>query len=307
MLDPIEAADRPQLRPMQYLTPHPSVWKNYQSCPWAKSILAIDPETGDLVLCPVTCKRWGCPYCARHKIRKLAYLTHGAQPNRWIRLGVDPKLYDSPKQAWEKTSQMLPEACRIIRKERGECEYLRVTELHQSGYPHYHALLRSSYIPQRLLSETWGKLAGAPVVWIAKIDSSFSSFRYLVKYLTKLHKIEWTDRHVSYSRNFFREEDREKIAYPERAIEERTDEHPWLYLARRYPHDVVGVDDRGCYHLPNSFVGTPYDLNREDVGLPPLKDEHDQGEQKKAEVNYRKSQRTLIGIEGDEDYATNSF
>jgi hypothetical protein len=283
--DPINDIDRPQDKPVRYLTPHPSTWKNYACCPWAKTVIAIDPETDNLVVCPVTCKRWGCEYCAVRKIRKLAFLTNAASPNRWIRLGVDPARYtdqqpteenkwtfkSKERLAWEHTSPMLPEVMRVLRKIRAiECEYLRVTELHQSGMPHYHALLRSGFIPQKQLSSEWAKLTGAPVVWIAKIDSTFSSFRYLVKYLTKLHKIEWTDRHVSYSRGFFPEEAREKMAFPERAILERNDEHPWLWLSRRYPHDEIGADDNGCYHLKEEYCGTPYDLDRADVGLPPL-------------------------------------
>ena len=70
----IDQADRPAPSKLEFLTPRPETWKNYSSCPWAKSILQIDPETDDLLLTPVTCKRWGCIYCARRKIRKLAFL-----------------------------------------------------------------------------------------------------------------------------------------------------------------------------------------------------------------------------------------
>jgi hypothetical protein len=272
-------------KPVRYLVPHYSCWKNYTCCPWAKSVIALDPETERPILCPVTCKRWGCPYCAVRKIRKLAYLTNAAAPNRWIRLGVDPALYEAqeatadnnwekksaPQVAWEKTAPQFPECFRILRKLRDEpIEYLRVTELHKSGFPHYHALLRCGFLPKKQLDDTWAKLTGAPYNWIAKIDSTFSSFRYLVKYLTKLHKIEWTDRHVSYSRGFFPEEAKEKLAFPERTIIERSDEHPWVYLSRRHCTETVGVDDNGCYHLDDIFCGTPVDLNRDDVGLPRL-------------------------------------
>lgn len=285
MQDPINDIDRPQDKPVRYLTPHPATWRNYTCCPWAKTVVAIDPETDRLVVCPVTCKRWGCEYCAVRKIRKLAYLTNAARPNRWIRLGVDPSRYSDQQPteenkwtfkskerlAWEETSPMLPEVMRVMRKIRAiECEYLRVTELHQSGMPHYHALLRSGFIPQKQLSAEWGRLTGAPVVWISKIDSTFSSFRYLVKYLTKLHKIEWTDRHVSYSRGFFPEEAREKMAFPERSIIDRSDEHPWVFLSRRYANEEIGADDNGCYHVSDTFFGTPPDISREDVGLPPM-------------------------------------
>lgn len=290
MRDVIGDIDRPLERPLRYLIPHPATWKDYSCCPWAKTVIAIDPENDNLVCCPVTCKRWGCSYCAQRKIRKLAYLTNQAMPNRWIRLGVDPALHESPQAAWEKTSPLFPECMRLLRKILGcELEYLRVTEIHDGkkkpedpsvrdkngtfrksalGYPHYHALLRSGFIPKKLMDDTWARLTGAPYNWIAKINQTFSSFRYMTKYLTKLHKIEWTDRHVSYSKNFFPEEAREKMAFPERSIIERSEEHPWLYLSRRYDRDTVGVDANGCYHLNQEFCGTPRDMSRADVGLP---------------------------------------
>ena len=143
-----------------------------------------------------------------------------------------------------------------------------MTELHKSGYPHYHLLVRSSFIPQKELSGKWAELTGSPIVDVRKILDNFSSFRYLVKYLTKLHKIEWTDRHVSYSRNFFAEEDKEKIAFPERDILSRSDEHPWQYLGNRYPSDQVGMIDENNYVLPYVFKGVPFDMARTEFGLP---------------------------------------
>jgi hypothetical protein len=292
----------------------------------------VDPETDKLVLCPVTCKRWGCPYCAVRKIRKLSFLTNAAKPNRWIRIGVRPQVYDSAKECWERTSRLVPELFRRLRgiQQGAQYEYLRVCELHTAskkyvgygaeakGFPHYHLLLRTPFISQHLLSYEWASLTaptmppdtevmaekhgwmnrrleckhlsrledrqkpashqelakawrldlGAPNVHIAKIDQTFSSFRYMVKYLTKLHRLEWTDRHVSYSRNFFTEESKEKLAFPERAILRKDDEHPWVYLQRRYAGEQIGLDANGCYHLPYEFCGLPADADRKTVGLP---------------------------------------
>jgi len=257
------ASDVPLSRPPpRFLTPHPSTFKNYSCCPWSKSVIAIDAETEKTVLCPVTCKRWGCSYCAPRKIRRLAFLTNGAQPNRWIRLGVDPAKYESPKAAWEHTAPLLPECIRSLRKNLGPIEYLRVCELHKSGFPHYHALLRSGFIPQKMLSSTWKTLADAPVVWISKIDKSFSSFRYLTKYLTKLHRIEWTDRHVSYSRNFFRPEDTEKITFQKKEVTEKSDTHPWKWLCDHYPGEEIAMECDGTFTLPHSP-----DWQRDDVPM----------------------------------------
>jgi hypothetical protein len=278
----IVLADRPELQgEPRYLTPHPDTFRNYQACPWATSLVIKDNETGERLLRQVTCKRWGCVYCAPRKIRKLAFLTKGAMPNRWIRLGVQPANYESPQAAWEDTSPKVPELFRKLRKQNPQCEYeyLRVCELHTGdtkygeqygkaiGYPHYHALLRAPYIDQRELSRLWGDLCGAPVVWIAKIDQSFSSFRYLTKYLTKLHRIEWTDRHVSYSKGFFRREDLEKMAYPECQVVERIDQHPWKFLAEHYSRTDVALRPDGSYELPRQTDLPPLNIPDWELGI----------------------------------------
>ena len=302
MQDLIAAADVPQERPLRWLVPAPHTWKNYTCCPWAKSILVIDPETEGLVLCPVTCKRWGCPFCAKNKIRKLAYLTNGAEPNRWIRLGVDPSLYSSPKEAWEKTSNSLPEAARQIRKEGKECEYLRVTELHKIGVSSLPCTVDDRVTFLKRCYQIFGRNSQLLLSFgLQKSTTSFSSFRYLVKVFDEVtqDRVDRPPRFI-FARRFFREEDKEKMAYPERCIEEKTDEHPWLYLARRYARETVGVDDRGNFHLPDSFCGTPYQFTREDVGLPRLPEPV-------VEPEKPKVQTTLMNDLDQEDYTDNSF
>lgn len=274
-----EAAEPPP--PTKYLTPCPSTFANYQMCPTATSVIIHSTVYNRLILWPVTCKRWGCSYCAGRKIRKLAFLAHNAAPNRWIRLGVNPALHASPEAAWKFSSPKVPELCRKLKAQIGECEYLRVCEIHNGttkyaelqepgkalGYPHYHALLRSNYLPQKLLSQIWGDLTGAPVVWIAKIDNSFSSFRYLAKYLTKLHRLEWTNRHVSYSRNFFRPEDLEKIQRAIDPIIERSDVHPWKLMTDRYGWHEIGVNNDGSFMLPLNKTPGQRDTPIEDFKL----------------------------------------
>lgn len=282
-------ADSPIRRPPpRYLVPSPATFANFSTCPWATTLVVNDHESGKRQVRAVTCKRWGCSYCAPRKIRRLAFLVNGAAPNRWIRLGVQPDLYTSPKEAWEATSGMLPEACRQLRKEVGECEYLRVTELHKSGMPHYHALLRSGFIRQKRLSEIWAGLTGAPVVYIAKIDATFSSFRYMVKYLTKCHRIEWTDRHVSYSRHFFAPADLEKMAWPERQVIEKSETHPWKWLADRYSRDIVALEADGSWTIPDGTPVAETDLPLSAFGL---------REAETTEPQPPPSQRIISGLE----------
>lgn len=328
MIDSIDTADAPQAQELRYLVPHPATWKNHNCCPWATTVLVTDPETDGVLLVPVNCKRWGCEWCAIRKIRRLAFCTHNAEPNRMLTLTVDPELYESPQEAWEKNTDLIPELVKVIRNEPVrawkawnkshpgktrpcpdpcEFEYLKVTELHKSGWPHWHLLCRSPYIDKKWLSDEWAKLTGAIIVDIRKIHNSFSSFRYLVKYLTKLRKIEWTDRHVSYSGNFFRPQDREKVVYAERDVIERTDEHPWLYLSRRYDRDMIGVDNAGNYHLPDTFCGSPMDMDRAEVGLPRLANDPDAPPRSSPMLPPKQNQTSFIATGSDQDYTTASF
>ncbi|MGA2434223.1 MAG: hypothetical protein ABSG25_02960 [Bryobacteraceae bacterium] len=269
---PINAADTAlETAPPRYLTPSPATFANYTCCPSATTLIYLNHETARLTLWPVTCKRWGCAYCAKRKVRRLAYLTHEAQPNRWIRLGVNPALYaaDDPAKsaqelAWRDTSPKVPELFRKLKTDYGPIEYLRVCEIHNGttkyaeleapgkarGFPHYHAMIRSAFIPQKALSRVWGDLTGAPVVWIARIDQSFSSFRYLTKYLTKLHRLDWTNRHVSYSRGFFPPEATEKLAKPQQQVISQSKDHPWKYLTDNYGWQQVALNPDGSYTLP---------------------------------------------------------
>lgn len=176
-------------------------WLN--TCPNAQTLSAQCPELSREVLVILPCKQWGCPHCARQKIADLARRTRGAKPNRLLTLTVDPKRYETPREAFDATRSQVPELIRRLRKRFGEIEYLRVTELTRRGFPHYHMLIRSGFLPQPVVKKDWNELTGAIIVDLRQVKQSFQAYTYLVKYLAKLHKIEWTERHVSYSRSFF--------------------------------------------------------------------------------------------------------
>jgi hypothetical protein len=122
------------------------------------------------------------------------------------------------------------ELIRCLRKRFGEIEYLRVTEVTKSGFPHYHLLVRSAFIPQPVVKAEWSRLTKATIVDLRQVHQNFGAFSYLVKYLTKMHKLEWTERHVSYSRGFFP------------AAEPKTkDTTPFLTMKKNrfHPHDLL--------------------------------------------------------------------
>ncbi len=176
-------------------------------CPYAQTLTAYSYELHADVLLVLTCRRWSCPTCCKTKIRKLALGVRAAKPNRLLTLTVDPSLHADPKASWNATRKKVPVLVRSLRQNFGEVEYLRVTEITKRGWPHYHLLVRSGFLPHPVVKKYWNQLTGAKIVDLRQVKRSFEAYTYLVKYLSKLHKLEWTERHVSVSRNFIPPDD----------------------------------------------------------------------------------------------------
>ena len=172
-------------------------------CPHAQTMVADDVDRHQQLIFALPCNQWSCRHCAVRKTRALAHRTEAAAPNRLCTLTVDPGLYTTPRDAFDKTRRQLPEWIRRMRTRFGCVEYLRVTEVTKRGWPHYHLLIRSAFIPHAVARDEWYLLTGAGIVDLRQVKKTFRTYAYLVKYLTKLHQISWTGRHVSYSREFF--------------------------------------------------------------------------------------------------------
>lgn len=273
------------------------------ACHWATTVTGWDANCEQYVAVAVTCKRWGCPYCAIKKIRRLAWMSKNATPTRLLTLTVSDKRYPDPESAWKHSSAAFPEFIRWARKQIGEVEYLRVLELQANGMPHYHCMLRCGFLVQKLALKEWRRLIGEPdeltcpdelipKAWagvnLKKIDDSFRTFFYLVKYLTKLHKIPWTDRHVSFSGNFFRPEDREEIEYAKLDRIQKFDEHPWVFLRERYCGLTVPVLGESRWLLGPEIRDRFIEVKPEELGLPVTRP---------AEPELPKAQKLVPGID----------
>lgn len=209
------------------------------TCPFATVVVEENRLTGKVRARGVTCKRWRCEPCARQKIRQLAMWIKLACPNKLLTLTGDPALYKTPEEMWIHTAVRVPELIRDLRKRYGSIEYLRVVELHKSGWPHYHLMLRSDYLPQPVIKAAWQRLTGAEIVDIRQINNFFNSFIYLVKYLTKLRHVEWTDRHVTYSRGFFPVSVTPQNEPSEWRVLQQIAYEPWKWLEDQYPGQTV--------------------------------------------------------------------
>lgn len=226
-----------------------SLYTNLATCWHAQTLEAYSPQFGCTVWIALPCKQWSCRFCAEQKIKTLSIKTEAAKPNRLLTLTVDPALWEDPRAAFDGTRRKVPECMRFLRKRFKEVEYLRVTELTKRGWPHYHLMVRSPYIPHEVVKAKWRDLTGASIVDVRQVKDKFRAYSYLVKYLSKMHKIGWTERHVSYSRGFFLETDypkTEPLQLDDRVIIES---HPSTYLYARFRGATLTILGVNLYAL----------------------------------------------------------
>jgi hypothetical protein len=190
----------------------------------------------------VGCRRWACPFCGRRRVAALARRVEDAAPSRLITLTVDPKLWESPRHAYDGTRRALGPWTRAMRR-NGEFEYLRVLELTKKGWPHYHLLVRSPYIPYSLVQRVWAEQTGARVVDVRQVKKRDSVYWYLVKYLAKQSYCDFTERRVSQTGKFFKP----KVPYPSLDLGDYQREtmtlHSWVWSQNR----PLGLKPIGAY------------------------------------------------------------
>lgn len=218
-------------------------------CPHSQCMTAYDLDLKEQLLYALPCNRWSCRHCAQRKTRYLAYKTEKAKPQRLLTLTVDPKNHANPRAAFDETRRKIPDLIKFLRTRYGEVEYLKVTELHKSGYPHYHFLMRSGYLPHPVVRDAWFQLTGASIVDLRQVKSVFNTYTYLLKYLTKMHHIEWTGRHVSYSRGFFPKETDPKFVGHELWERELLDIHPSTYIMTLCPGSSIELVTPRSYRI----------------------------------------------------------
>jgi len=210
-----------------------------ECCPTASTMVATELETALDSIIAIPCRRWGCRWCGQRKAFQLACKCELAKPERFITLTIDPKRWESPREAYDGTRRKLSDFAKEIRKIRGGFEYLRVLEVTKAGWPHYHFLAKCPYIPQATLSKIWASLTGAVIVDVRRVENQKNVFRYVLKYLCKQTYIPWTSRRVSWSRNFFpKPEDKTGRQNPF-INRRRVIQHPSEVLSTRYEGETI--------------------------------------------------------------------
>lgn len=226
------------------------------TCPFATTLHVEIHETRENVLCSIPCKRWGCRWCGPRRIVYLGVRVEAAEPNRLITLTVNPALYESPREAYDKTRRLLADFWKLIRKEVGPVEYFRVLEVHKSGMPHYHFVVRSKYIPQHLIKRVWSELSGASIVDVRQIKKQDNVVRYVMKYLAKQTYIEWTNRRVSWSKNFFRKETKPEHVKWQFYRSSRSMMHPSEYATKYMQNCVITRKTKTSYSVDKPYCET---------------------------------------------------
>lgn len=225
--------------------------KNWlHQCMSAATMYAYSTYLGCYVMVQIKCKRWGCRHCGERKVKQMAVRCKAAKPTKFITLTVWTEAYRSPQEAYEDTRRKVSNLVVKIRRKWGEFEYLKVLESTKRGWPHYHLVARCGYIPQPWLSKEWEKLAGSKIVDIKRVDKVKDVYFYIVKYLSKQYKTPWTNRRISWSKNFFPEDT--KPVGTDLGFTHVTyyDEPPWMVLHElknetpiaRWNEDVVCID-----------------------------------------------------------------
>ena len=122
------------------------------------------------------CKSRFCPRCGpamgyalRRRVQ--AALKQWASLQMWT-LTVDPTLFDGPAEAWEylRSNRCISRWVRELRS-KGHLtgRYFCVVEFHKSGWPHFHILVESDYVPFDVACRAWDRFRPS---WAPKQDGT---------------------------------------------------------------------------------------------------------------------------------------
>jgi len=272
-------------------------------CPHAATLTAHSMVLGCTILCQVKCKRWGCRHCGPRRIASLAFRVKSAKPDKFITLTVKPACWRNPREAFDETRRKLSQISGSIRRKFGPFEYLRILEVTKKGWPHYHLMARCGYVPQKWLSARWDELTGARIVDIRKVNRNEDVYFYVLKYLSKCKHIPWTNRRVSWTREFFPKDSKPKglpLDLQERIFHH---EHPSEILNRLWKGKSTTRFNGDIMVLTKDFASAKYRAAFEQIKH--LVDENGQKQRKAENPKPEKPGKTICGprgTEGDTDH-----
>lgn len=179
-------------------------------------------DGGDFVVMPVGCKSWFCSKCAvgkgialRSRLRERLDGT-----GDWVMLTftVDQELFEDAQEAFEylRTNRCVARTMRDLRNESHVgADWFAVIEFQENGWPHYHVMVQSEFVPIDRVRKIWGRLSpreeygrvGMGSVFYSKPEFADADHAacYLTKYLIKEPKTgfpEWVLNHKGRIRRY---------------------------------------------------------------------------------------------------------
>lgn len=174
-------------------------------CPHAKTVLGYDPTSGHRRLIPLRCKRWTCDFCRCRNVYALQKKAVSGSPSKLLTLTTRPRHNETAKECHDRCRPAITRLIAKIRQQFGPCEAAVFLERTKKGMPHWHCLLRTGYIPQKWISQTWMTLTGAYIVDVREIKDPKTAASYVVKYVLKEAKLSPANRLgrlVSFTRKY---------------------------------------------------------------------------------------------------------
>jgi len=209
----------------------------FRICPYASTTDCYERETREPRFIAQGCRKWGCEICGPRRRWLFVLRIRAASPTRFITLTCRHE--GEPSDQLRRITRALPRLITTLRKKHGSIEYLRMLETCQDGYPHFHLLARSDYLPQPEIKEHWSRLTDASIVDVRKAHGR--STGYIAKYLSKARSETglWSRQRVSVSKGFWHKSERESdlIAFHHSRThpQQSADDRPHLTYSRLVP------------------------------------------------------------------------
>lgn len=159
-----------------------------QEDPHARVGLPDEPHTSTLSVSPCLCRSQFCerccvPYAIRWRERLRPAIAKWREVSM-LTLTLDPTSWESPEHAYRGVGKRRLVAELIRKLKRHDLLYsdrfAYSLEFHKSGWPHWHVIVESGYIPFQQLQECWAQ----GHTWISR-SLKFKSASHAVHYVTK--------------------------------------------------------------------------------------------------------------------------
>lgn len=133
------------------------------------------------------CKRWSCELCNPFNHRRIKRAAREGKPSAFLTLTVNPARHETPDEAARSLKRAWVNLRRAMDRELAikAPPFIAVFEATKNGWPHLHILMRCKFISQEWISQTMGRLNGAPIVWIEFVRDLKKVAAYVAKYISK--------------------------------------------------------------------------------------------------------------------------